>query len=38
MSMYNSTGRSDQKYFKNTAAHGRAINLFNRIWRGGIRF
>lgn len=31
-------GPNDEYYFKNTAAHGRAINLMNKIWRGGIRF
>lgn len=37
MALYNSTGSSDYHYFKNTAAHGKAINVYPRIWRGGIR-
>lgn len=36
MALYNA-GRHDKQIFKNTAAHGKAINIYNRIWRGGIR-
>lgn len=29
--------RKDGAYFKRTASHTKAINLVNRIYRGGIR-
>lgn len=31
-------GRRDKKIFKHTAAKGKDINLYPRIYRGGIRF
>ena len=29
--------RTDQKVFRRTASHTKAINLSNRVYRGGIR-
>lgn len=29
--------RSDERYFRRTASHTKAINLTNRVYRGGIR-
>lgn len=30
--------RKDGRYFRQTAAHTKAVNLANRVYRGGIRF
>lgn len=30
--------RKDARYFKDTASHIKAVNLANRVYRGGIRF
>ena len=27
----------DQRYFRRTAVHTKAVNLMNRVYRGGIR-
>lgn len=29
---------SDRKYFRNSATHTKAVNLYQKIFRGGIRF
>lgn len=30
--------RKDERYFRRTASHTKAVNLSDRIYRGGIRF
>lgn len=29
--------RKDERYFRRTASHTKAVNLLNRVFRGGIR-
>lgn len=29
---------ADQSYFRRTAAHTKKVNLFQKVYRGGIRF
>lgn len=31
------SARKDKRYFTKTASHTKAINLVNRVYRGGIR-
>lgn len=30
--------RKDARYFRQTAVHTKAVNLANKVFRGGIRF